>query len=221
MAAGPRHRAGHAPRLTPVPPLHVVTDDHVLAHAEFEDAAAAILGLGAGVALHLRGHGTSGRRLHALATALLPVARATGARLLVNDRVDVALAAGADGVVLGHGSLPPGEVRRLRPDAWIGASIRADEAPPDGTDFVLLGTIYRTPTHPTRDPDGVAALATAAARLRVPVIAIGGIDRPHVRDVARAGAAGFAVIGAVWKTDEPAAAAAGLLEEWNAVRRDT
>ncbi|MDT8342467.1 MAG: thiamine phosphate synthase, partial [Longimicrobiales bacterium] len=91
-----------------VPPLHLVTDDAVLARPGFRGAAEAALEAGgARVALHLRGPGTNGGPLYRLAVALVPAARAAGALLLVNDRVDVAACAGADGVQLGRRSLPP------------------------------------------------------------------------------------------------------------------
>lgn len=200
-----------------LPRLHVVTDDRVLARPGFPAAARAVLERGGGgVALHLRGPHAGGRALHALAEALAPAARRTGALLLVNDRVDVALAAGADGVQLGRRSLLPADARRLLgPGPLVGASVGtpagARDAAAGGAGFLLAGSVYATASHPGRAGIGAAALAEIASA-GVPVVAVGGITPGRVAEVRAAGAHGVAAIRAVWDADDPAEAVAYFLE---------
>lgn len=195
------------------PPLHLVTDDGVLAGAGFEALARVLLeDLRGVVALHLRGHGTGGARLYALATALSAVARRTGSTLLVNDRVDVALAAAAHGVQLGRRSLPLEAARRLLgPERLLGYSAHAGEearaAAAAGADFALLGPVHATPSHPGRGGAGAALLRSAADG--PPIIAIGGITPARVANALRAGACGIAVLSGVWGASDPARAARG------------
>ncbi len=203
-----------------IPPLHLVTDDAVLARPGFpRDAAAAVEAGGARVALHLRGPGTGGRRLHELALALLPAIRAAGAALLVNDRVDVALACGADGVQLRARALSPADARRLLgAGPLIGASVHdaaeAGRAVRDGADFLLVGTLYATPSHPGRAGTGVGLVSALAGRGR-PVVGIGGITRERVREVRMAGAAGVAVLRGAWDAASVAEAVSGYLKAWS------
>jgi thiamine-phosphate pyrophosphorylase len=198
----------------------VITDDAVLASPDFGDAARAALAAGGKrLVLHLRGPATSGATLFALASALVPVARRSGARLVVNDRIDVALAAGADGVQLGRRSLTVSDARAAWPEAWIGTSVHsapeAVEAGRAGTDFLVLGTIYATPSHPGMPGAGVGGIGEAVTQVRVPVVAIGGIDANRIGEVAGAGAAGVAVLSAVWGADDAAHAVATLLRAWD------
>jgi thiamine-phosphate pyrophosphorylase len=193
-----------------VPRFHLVTDDRVIGSGTFEPLATTVLdAAGAGVALHLRGPRTSGRRLHDLATALLPAARAAGVALLVNDRVDVALAADADGAHLGERSIPVTEARRLLPGGrWIGASCHdpAGAALASDADFLIVGTIFATPSHPGRPGAGPALLSGVRERVDAPLLAIGGIGPQRVREVVAAGAHGVAVLSGVWGADDPARA---------------
>lgn len=200
--------------------LHLVTDDAVLRAADFRERAQAVLAAhGSALALHLRGHGVSGAELFELARDLAFGADGAGAELLVNDRVDVALAAGADGVQLGRRSLPIAAARALLgADAWIGYSAHGAEeaarAAADGADFILVGTLYRTASHPEREPAGVERVRETVAALapaEVPVIGIGGITPERVREVLAAGAYGVAVLGGVWHAADPVAAAADYI----------
>jgi len=197
--------------------LHLVTDDAVLRGADFRERAQAVLAAhGPGLALHLRGHGLSGAELFDLARDLAFAADAAGAELLVNDRVDVALAAGADGVQLGRRSLPIAAARAiLGADAWIGYSahdaVEAAQAAADGADFLFVGALYRTASHPEREPAGVDLVRETVAALapaEVPVIGIGGITPERVREVLAAGTYGVAVVSGVWHAADPVAAVA-------------
>lgn len=201
-----------------LPRLHLVTDDAVLADPAFANVAESVLECcGPAAALHVRGRATTGARLHAIADRLQAVALRTGAWLLVNDRIDIAMAVRANGVQLGARSLPVSDARALLgAGAQIGCSVHssdgAAQAESDGADFVVLGTIYDSASHAGRAPAGTQLVHAAAEQTRLPVIAIGGITPARIADVAGAGACGAAVLGGIWRADDPAAAAAGYVE---------
>jgi thiamine-phosphate pyrophosphorylase len=155
--------------------------------------------LGAGLrAVQLREKDLEVRALLALAAPLREATRHHGARLLVNDRADVALAAGADGVQRTHASLPVAALREITPPGFlIGASAHstaeACEAAVQGADFVVFGPVYDTPSKRRYGaPQGLAALEAAAAASTRPVLAVGGITPERVGEVRAAGAAGVA-----------------------------
>ena len=146
------------------------------------------------------------RNIEALAlTRLVERARravaGTAARVLVNDRVDVALAAGAHGVHLRGESMAAVRVRSIAPAGFvIGRSVHAvDEAVAaerhGGLDYLLFGTVFATESKPDVAPAGLERLAAVCASVGLPVLAIGGITMSSLASVARAGAAGFAAIG--------------------------
>jgi len=178
---------------------------------------AVIAALAAGVdAVQLRDKHAAGGPLLDAARTLRASTRAHGAALLVNDRVDVAVAAGAEGVHLPAAAMPIAAARRLLgPSAWIGRSTHAaDEAhaaTAAGADYVILGPIYATPSKSAYGaPLGVRALA-AAAGASCPIIAIGGIGAAEARAARRAGASGVAVIRAILDAPDPAAAVGEIL----------
>jgi thiamine-phosphate pyrophosphorylase len=183
----------------------VVTDDCVLARDSFiDDAAQVLAGGGSALALHIRGPRTTGRSTYRIAAALLPKARQSGATLLVNDRVDVALILGVDGVHLGRRSLPPTVVRDLvGHGALVGTSVegssgwRADSF--EGADFAFVGTLFPTESHPGATCMGIEGLPSVVeAAGSLPVIGIGGICVDRVSSVLRAGAYGVAAIRGIW-----------------------
>jgi thiamine-phosphate pyrophosphorylase len=198
----------------PLPRLHAITDERV---ARRPDLAARARDLAAGggerLAFHARGHALSGREHHALAVRLSGY---TPTALFVNDRLDVALAVGATGVQLAHTSLDPAAARRLNPQWWIGVSVHdlgaAHAARAAGADYLLVGAVYPTATHPGGAALGVAALAAFAA-VGLPVIAIGGVTAERVAELRAAGAHGVAAIRALWDAVEPAAAARSMVQE--------
>jgi thiamine-phosphate pyrophosphorylase len=200
-----------------VPVLHVVTDDRVLATADFIATARALLSAGGPrIALHLRAERAPGSVLFALARELVSDARAAAAWLVVNDRVDIARAAGADGAHLGRRSLPVADARRVLGSAGgIGVSTHAPgeaaEAGRSGASWIFVGTIYASRSHPERAPVGpeLVRQATEAAP-GVPALAIGGVTPERVGEVRRAGAWGAAVISGVWDAAEPS----GAVEEY-------
>ncbi len=203
---GSRHPRG-VPR-TGLSRLHVVTDDRVLADPDFARRAEDVLEAGgADVALHLRGREISARRLFLLVDRLRPHVRTAGALLLVNDRVDIALGGGVHGVHLGGRSLPVDVARELLgADPWIGLSVHGEDegegAGGAGADYLFVGTIFATPSHPDRPGSGPELLARARRRSDLPLLAIGGVTPERVDAVLEAGAYGAAVLRGVW--DEPA-----------------
>ena len=142
----------------------------------------------------------------------------TGALLIVNDRVDVALAVGADAVQRASTSLAVKDIRalvarRLRIGASVHSLPDAIEAEINGADWLVFGPIYDTPSkRGYGPPQGLDKLARVATAVKIPVIAIGGITPERVRDVKRAGAGGVAVISAILMADSPADATGRFLE---------
>lgn len=137
-----------------------------------------------------------------------------GCVVVVDDRLDIALAAGAHGVHLGSRDLPVAAARALAPDLLIGATCRSAEdvrrAAEAGADYAGFGPVFATTSKAgLPDPLGLATLAGAAGVL--PLIAIGGIDARTAADTRAAGAHGVAVIGALWRQPDPLAAARDLV----------
>lgn len=198
-----------------LPPLHVVTDDRVLAADGWIVRARAVLEAGADeVVLHVRGPGTSGRRLFELVRSLGPDAARTGGGLTVSDRVDVALAADLGAVHLGIRSLAPADARRLLGStARMGVSCHGStdisEARAGDADYVFAGNVFRTASHPDAEAKGLAWFGRMIARAgQTPVVAIGGVTPGEVASLVATGAAGVAVVGGVWGSPDPAAAVA-------------
>jgi thiamine-phosphate pyrophosphorylase len=175
--------------------------------------------LGAGLrAVQLREKDLAVRELLALAKELRESTRRHGARLVVNDRADVALAAGADGVQRTHVSLPVPALRAISPPGFlIGASTHsraeARQAEADGADFVVFGPVYDTPSKRAFGaPQGLGALEAVASGVARPVIAVGGITPARAREVLAAGAAGVAVIRGIYGAARPADAVKAFLD---------
>jgi thiamine-phosphate pyrophosphorylase len=183
----------------------------MLSRGGFEARAREVLEAGSSeIALHLRGPATDGATLYALAQELLPRARDAGALLIVNDRLDVALALDVHGAHVGHRSLGVGSARALLGDGrLLGASVRdaaeARIAGGEGADFVFLGTIFPTPSHPGYAGMGLEALEAVARSVSgwPSVVAIGGIDPARAAEVLGAGAHGVAVVRGVWDSRDP------------------
>lgn len=174
-------------------------------------------------AIQLRHKGAGGRRLLEEAEALLPPTRRHDALLLVNDRIDVALAAGADGAHLGPEDLPVAAARRAVPaDFVLGFSTdeadRGRRAADEGADYLGVGAVYGTRSKDSLEdeaigPERVGEVLEAAG---LPGVGIGGITPQNAGPVYRTGA-GVAVLGAVMDADDPAAVVRRLLE---AARKD-
>ena len=199
----------------PLPRIHAITDERIARRADLDAIATALAeGGGSDLALHARGRGLSGREHYDLAVRL---DRQT-VRLFVNDRLDVALAVPTAGVQLGHGSLPVSAARGLNPLWWIGKSVRdleeADAARTEGADYLVVGPVFATASHPDRVPLGLAGLRAITMETQgLPVIAIGGITVDRVPEVLEHGAYGVAAIRALWDEAEPADAVRRM-REW-------
>jgi thiamine-phosphate pyrophosphorylase len=207
-----------------LPVVHLITDrrlaTELAAHVE-----AAIAGAPPGrVAVHLREKDLAAREQLALARTLRGVCHAHGQLLLVNDRLDVALAAGADGVHLPSRGVAAADARRLLgPAALVGVSCHsADDvarARDLGASYATFGPVYDTPSkRPFGAPVGLDRLRDAV-RLGLPLVALGGVDAARAREVAGAGAAGVAVIRAWLEGGDPAASVRALLDALSASTR--
>ena len=207
-----RGASGMLPRS---PILCLVTDRGACLDRPLEGGGAGG-GQGGGEPGPAQAEGVARGELLELGRRVMARAHECGAALVVNDRLDVAMAMGADGVHLGGGSLPVGEVRRLVSGGMlVGASVHSLEeavrAEGDGADYLVLGTIFETASHPGRAPAGLDLVARVTSAVRIPVIAIGGITAGNARSVMDAGASGVAVIRAIQSADDVAGAARSLL----------
>lgn len=201
----------------------VLTDPGLAGHRGVE--AVVVQALGAGVrAIQLRDKAASAREVHEQALALLPHIRAAGALLFVNDRLDVALAAGADGVHLGPDDLSVPAARALAPPGFlVGYSTddpdRARRAEAQGADYLGCGAVFGTTS---KDVGGEAIgperLDEVARAVTVPVVGIGGIGPHNVAEVAATAAAGVAVLSSVMAAPDPAAACRRLLHAFDGRR---
>jgi len=168
-------------------------------------------------AVQLREKDLAGKELYQLADRMRALTARYGARLLVNDRVDVAMAVGADGVHLGGSSIPASAARRLLgEEALIGCSTHnareLREAAEQGADFATFGPVYPTPSKAAYGPPvGVIALAKACRETAIPLFALGGVNKENAGEVILAGAFGIALISGVVAAADPRGAAAELV----------
>jgi thiamine-phosphate pyrophosphorylase len=199
--------------------VYLVTEESLSGGRRSEEIVEAALANGVRV-IQVREKGGSARRVLEIALAVRRLTRRFDALLIVNDRVDIALAAEADGVHLGQTDLPAAAARRLLGEAaLIGLSITdaGQLASPDAAlaDCLGVGAIFPTGSKSDAITTGLALLAEVrggeAAR-RAPIVAIGGIDVENAGAVIRAGADLVAVIGAIAGAPDPGRAAAALLE---------
>jgi thiamine-phosphate diphosphorylase len=162
-------------------------------------------------------------RLWPLAQRLRERCRGAGVTLIINDRVDLAVALGADGVHLGQDDLPPARARPLlRPGMILGLSTHSVEqaraASAAGADYVAVGSMFPTATKPEFQLVGPELIRVVRGEIRVPLIGIGGITTDNVAEVVRAGADGVAVISAVCAAPDPERATRRLVEAIRAAR---
>ena len=169
-------------------------------------------------AVQLREKDLEARDLLTLADTLREATQRHGARLIVNDRADVALAASADGVQRTHSSLPVSALRGFTPPGFlVGASVHSEaearDAAAQGADFIVFGPVYDTASKRRYGPpQGLAALEAVTHAVNRPVLAVGGLTPERVPEVLAAGAAGVAVIGAIYAAARPADATKAFLD---------
>ncbi len=195
----------------PHPGLCLVTDRRVCPLDELSGRVAAAVEGGVDV-VQLRDKEMPGATLLELAEQLREVI-AGRALLLINERADVAMAARADGVQLGETALPTSAVRAIMGNAaTIGRSVHsvsgACESAESGADFLLVGTMFASNSHPGEEPSGPGLLSRiASAGVTIPMLGIGGINERNAGEVISAGAHGVAVITSILAHDDPRVAA--------------
>ena len=203
--------------MRPLPRVHAVTDATVRALPDLGIRAAAIAAAGSAVALHARDRGATAAELAALADRFVTLTLPAESATIVSGRPDIARAVGAQGVQLAAGDLSPADVRAAFGELWIGRSVHsvaeAKSAVAEGAGYLLIGSVFETPSHPDRLPLGLEVVRSVSA-LGVPVIAIGGLTPERTRDVREAGAYGIAAVRALWHADDPARAALAFLGAW-------
>jgi thiamine-phosphate pyrophosphorylase len=194
------------------PTLYVVLDRSVARERDLDEILAAAIDGGCRM-VQLREKEWPSGRLLPFAERLQARCRAAGVTFIINDRVDLALAVGADGVHLGQDDLPARLARPLlRPGMILGISThnvaQARAAQAHGADYVAVGSMFPTRSKAEFELVGPDLLRKLRGEIRVPLIGIGGITADNVQEVIQAGADGVAVISAVCAADDPRAASA-------------
>ncbi|MCD6525702.1 MAG: thiamine phosphate synthase [Desulfuromonas sp.] len=194
-------------------PLYLITDRHqVHPHHDLLSAVAAAL-QGGVQAVQLREKDLPAADLFALGTGLRQLTHQYNAKLLINDRIDIAQAVDADGVHLAEQSLSVNEARRLLgPDKLIAASThsleRAQQVEREGADFITFSPVYYTASKAEYGaPQGLDRLQQVCEQIAIPVFALGGITPQRVTAVCQTGAAGIALISAILADKDPCSAA--------------
>ena len=152
-----------------------------------------------------------------MARILYEPAAASAVTLLLNDRVDVALAVGAAGVHLGSRSLPPADARRLLGTRLLlGVSVHsasgAVEAAEAGADYLFVGTLFKTPSHPWAAARGAEFMGSVASRVELPLVGIGGVTPERAPEVLASGGHGVAAIRGIWDAPSPPEAVQAYLD---------
>ena len=188
--------------------LYLITDRHQTSGRDLPAVVEEALE-GGMRAVQLREKDLSPRKLLELALTMRELTGRYGAKLIINDRIDIALAADADGVHLGEASIPVDAARLLLgPNRLIGVSCHSREgalaAEQGGADFITFGPVYHTPSKAAYGaPVGVERLAETVELLSIPVFALGGIKRENTPEAMAAGAAGVALISAIIAAGNP------------------
>ncbi len=187
-----------------IPALHALTNDLILADPGFVRSATAVMqACRTRVAIHLRSIDTPARRLLELALELRVIGEMTGSWVLINDRVDIAIASGVTGAQLTSRSLTIEDARRIAPRIVIGASVHetatAWMTAQSGATFLVAGARANA-AHPAVDPMQFLADVVEAAD-GCPVVAVGGMTPERVHHVSRTGAAGVAAMRGIWLED--------------------
>lgn len=195
--------------------LYLCTDRELMSSRTIEESVEQAL-LGGCTVVQLREKHCSSREFLALALRVKALTRSFRVPLIINDRVDIALASDADGVHVGQDDLPAREVRRLLgPDKLLGVSAHnlaeARQAQQDGADYLGVGAMYATATKQDASPTTLAELRHIREAVDLPIVVIGGVNRSTVGDFKGTGINGLAVVSAVVAQPDPAGAARELL----------
>lgn len=188
--------------------LYAITDIRTPDRSILEKVDSAYRG-GADI-VQLRSRSVSDRTLYDFGLAMRRLADSHKKLYFVNDRVDIALATGADGVHLGQDDLPAAQAKDIRrkanADFWIGKSThsleQAIDAEKEGVDYIGVGPVYGTPTKPDYLPVGLELIAKVKAAIKIPFVAVGGIDQDNINEVQEAGANRIAVVRALFSAGD-------------------
>jgi len=196
--------------------LYLITDRHQTGGLRLIDVVEEAL-KGGVRGVQLREKDLSSKELYELAYDLRKLTEKYGAKLLINDRVDIALAVEADGVHLGVNSLPIHRARKIVGGGMlIGLSchnqVNAIMAEENGADFITFGPVYYTPSKANYgQPVGIDRLETITHLLNIPVLALGGIKQENIHEVLAAGASGVALVSAIIASDDPRSEATAMV----------
>jgi len=197
--------------------LHVITDTSLQSKYTHVDLARLAIDGGADTIQFRQKEGSS-LEMYRSAEAIMKFCREAGVTMIVNDRLDIALAVDADGVHLGQSDLPLPVARKLLGDNKLigGSAVNFDElqiAINEGADYVGYGPVFGTMSKSDPgEPKGIQSMETVAERSSVPIIAIGGIKLRHVTDLLSTGIHGIAVISAICCASDPTAATRACME---------
>jgi thiazole tautomerase (transcriptional regulator TenI) len=201
-----------------LPCIHAVTNDEIMLRPGFLRKAMGIMRvLGAKGAIHIRSQLLDSPTLYSLTLALLELNEQTKCWCIINDRVDIALACGVQGVQLTHKSIAVPDVQAIAPALRIGASVHSPEEARDaeqaGADWCVAGHVFETESHPGEPRREKTFVSDVVAAVSFPVIAIGGIRPEHVHSLVHRGAHGVAAIRGIWNDENPELAASLYLSQ--------
>ena len=196
--------------------LYICTDSGLMSSETVEQSVEAVLKGGAGV-IQLREKNASSRELFELATRVKEITDSYGVPLIINDRLDIALAVDADGVHLGQNDLPCAVARKiLGEDKIIGITAPTVEAAvkarADGADYIGVGAMFVTSTKSDAKPNTRENLAAIRAAVDIPIVIIGGVKRTNVLEFSGMGINGAAVISDIIADKDPENAAREMRE---------
>jgi thiazole tautomerase (transcriptional regulator TenI) len=201
-----------------LPCVHAVTTDEIMLRPGFLRKALGIMRvLGEKGAIHVRSQLLDSPTIYSITLALLELHAQTQCWCIVNDRVDIALACGANGVQLTHKSIAVPDVHVIAPALRVGASVHspqeAIDAEKSGADWCVAGHVFETETHPGLPRRENTFIPEVVAAVSFPVIAIGGIRPEHVRSLVHRGAHGVAAIRGIWDDENSELAASRYLSQ--------
>jgi thiazole tautomerase (transcriptional regulator TenI) len=201
-----------------LPCIHAVTNDEIMLRPGFLRKAMGIMRvLGGKGAIHIRSQLLDSPTLYSLTLALLELNQQTQCWCIINDRVDIALACGVQGVQLTHKSITVPDVQAIAPALRIGASVHSPEEARDaeqaGADWCVAGHVFETESHPGEPRREKTFVSDVVAAVSFPVIAIGGIRPEHVHSLVHRGAHGVAAIRGIWNDENPELAASRYLSQ--------
>jgi thiazole tautomerase (transcriptional regulator TenI) len=204
--------------LADLPCVHAVTSDEIMLRPGFLRKAMGVMRvLGDKGAIHVRSQLLDTPTLFSLTLALIELHEQTKCWCIVNDRVDIALACGVQGVQLTHKSIAVPDVRRIAPALRVGASVHSPDEARDaeraGAEWCVAGSVFETQSHPGMPRQETKFISDVVAAVSFPVIAIGGIRPEHVRSLVHRGAHGVAAIRGIWNDENSELAASRYLSQ--------